>query len=169
VNGPRIRVAAYVVRFRATAELLVFDHVGMPEAGTQIPAGGVDPDEALEAAAIREVAEETGLRAATVVRSIAVDESPHPGNGIPRRTTFFLLRTADDAEGADAWEHTVHGDGSDAGLVFACRFVPLPLEQRLADEQDAYLGRVDPGWTTTARRARGHAVPSDGKRADRTR
>lgn len=40
---PRIRGAAYVIGNRPVAELLVFDHVGMPEAGTQVPAGGVVP------------------------------------------------------------------------------------------------------------------------------
>ncbi|QPP06956.1 hypothetical protein G4Z16_11805 [Streptomyces bathyalis] len=40
------------------------------------------------------------------------------------------------------------GQGEDAGLVFACRFVPLPLEHPLTDGQDAWLRRVDPGWAT---------------------
>lgn len=60
---PRIRVAAYVVRHRAVAELLVFDHVGLPEAGTQVPAGGVLPGEEPDDAVVREVTEGTGLRA----------------------------------------------------------------------------------------------------------
>ncbi|MFD0689843.1 hypothetical protein [Actinomadura fibrosa] len=50
MSQPRIRVAAYVIRCRTVPELLVFDHVGMPEAGTQIPAGGVHPGEDLEQA-----------------------------------------------------------------------------------------------------------------------
>lgn len=32
---PRIRVAAYVIRHRADPELLVFDHVDDPDAGTR--------------------------------------------------------------------------------------------------------------------------------------
>lgn len=39
MTRPRIRVAAYVIRNRAVPEVLVFDHIGMPEAGTQVPAG----------------------------------------------------------------------------------------------------------------------------------
>ncbi|WP_411156418.1 NUDIX domain-containing protein [Nocardia cyriacigeorgica] len=58
VHHPRIRVAAYVIRYRTTPQLLVFDHVDLPEAGTQIPAGGVHPGEALDEAVLREVAEE---------------------------------------------------------------------------------------------------------------
>ncbi len=37
MTRPRIRVAAYVIRNRAVPEVLVFDHIGMPEAGTQVP------------------------------------------------------------------------------------------------------------------------------------
>ncbi|MER5895823.1 NUDIX domain-containing protein [Streptomyces sp. NPDC001876] len=143
MTRPRIRVAAYVLRHREVAELLVFDHVGVPEAGTQIPAGGVRPGEDLEHAVLREIAEETGLATAAPVRRIAVEDSPHPGTGQPRRTTFFLLRAP--ADSPDAWHHRVHGDDQDAGMVFACRFVPIPLRQPLADGQDAWLGRVRSG------------------------
>ena len=140
MTSPRIRVAAYVIRRRAVAELLVFDHVGVAEVGTQVPAGGVRPGEELSGAVLREVAEETGLLTATVVRRIAVEDRPHPETRQPRRTTFFLLRAP--ADSLDAWHHEVRGDGSDAGLTFACRFVPLPLRSPLADEQDAWLGHV---------------------------
>jgi 8-oxo-dGTP pyrophosphatase MutT (NUDIX family) len=59
---PRVRVAAYVIRHsQSEPQLLVFDHIGIPDAGTQIPAGGVRPGETLHDAVLREVAEETGL------------------------------------------------------------------------------------------------------------
>ncbi len=147
MSQPRIRVAAYVLRHRAARpELLVFDHVGLPEAGTQVPAGGVRPGESFEEAALREVAEETGLRTATAVRELAVEDKPHPETGQPRRTTFLLLRAPADAP--DAWRHHVTGTDTDAGLTFACRFLPLPLARPLADDQDAWLGRVDPRLAT---------------------
>ncbi|WP_245681608.1 NUDIX hydrolase [Actinomadura kijaniata] len=146
MSRSRIRVAAYVIRWRAVPELLVFDHVGMPQAGTQVPAGGVRPGEGLERAVLREVAEETGLLTASVVRRIAVEDKPHPDTRQPRRTTYFHLRAPATTE--DAWHHTVRGDGGDAGLVFACRFLSLPLGWPLADGQDAWLGHVDPRWAT---------------------
>ncbi|MEV0220981.1 NUDIX domain-containing protein [Streptomyces sp. NPDC050704] len=146
MTRPRIRVAAYVIRHRAVPEVLVFDHIGLPEAGTQVPAGGVRTGEGLEEAVLREIAEETGLLTATVVRQITVEDKPHPDTGQPLRTSFFFLRVG--ADTPDAWDHHVTGDGDDAGLTFACRFLPLPLKQPLADGQDAWLGHIDPRWTT---------------------
>lgn len=75
-----------------------------------------------------------------------MESKPHPDTGQPRRTTFFFLQAS--AETRDAWNHHVKGDGEDAGLIFACRFLALPLEQPLADDQDAWLGHIDSRWTT---------------------
>ena len=85
-------MAAYVIRNRAAPELLVFDHVGLPEAGTQVPAGGVRPGEALDQAVLREAYEETGLRTVSVVDQVAVDDRPHPETHQPRRTAYFHLQ-----------------------------------------------------------------------------
>ncbi|MFE9579610.1 NUDIX domain-containing protein [Nocardia sp. NPDC006044] len=137
MEQPRVRVAAYVIRDRDGPQLLVFDHVGMPEAGTQIPAGGVGADESLEHAVLREITEETGLTDLEVIGSIAVDNRPHPDTGAPRRTTYFEVRPRADV--ADSWTHRVRSEGADNGLVFACRFEPLPLSRPLADRQDAWL------------------------------
>ncbi|MFC4059543.1 hypothetical protein ACFOWE_14665 [Planomonospora corallina] len=89
----------------------------------------------------REVTEETGLTGISAIRPIAVDHRPRADTGQPRRTTFFQLMA--DPDGADAWHHRVRGDGEDAGLLFACRFVPLPPAGRPADAQDAWLNRID--------------------------
>jgi ADP-ribose pyrophosphatase YjhB (NUDIX family) len=100
MSRTRLRVAAYVIRDGSFPELLVFDHVGMPQAGTQVPAGGVRAGEDLESAVLREVAEETGLLAVAVVRKIAVEDKPHPDTGQPRRTSFFHLRAQADVPDA---------------------------------------------------------------------
>ncbi|MEV5580237.1 NUDIX domain-containing protein [Streptomyces parvus] len=157
---PRVRVAAYVIRRHPSPSLLVFDHVDFPEAGTQVPAGGVAPGEDPERAVLREVAEETGLRGARVVRRIAVDGRPHPETGQPRLTTWLLLDAP--LEGPEEWEHRVRGDGGDAGMRFVCRFVPLPLARPLADTQDAHLGRVDPRWVAQ-REATGRGRPDEAR------
>jgi ADP-ribose pyrophosphatase YjhB (NUDIX family) len=47
-----LRVVAYVTR---GDELLVFEHRDHPEEGTQVPAGRLDPGEALEEGLAREL------------------------------------------------------------------------------------------------------------------
>jgi len=132
----RVRVAAYVVRAAPTGlELLVFDHAGLPEAGRQVPAGGVIAGEALEAAVRREVAEETGLTDVTVRTSLGVSQRPQAG--APRVTAFYYATTG---EPRDRWEHEVGGDGEDKGLRFACYFLPLAqVAGSLTDRQDEFI------------------------------
>ena len=117
----RRRVAVYVERGR---ELLVFDHRDHPEAGTQIPAGGLEPDELPEAGAVREVFEETGLRLSAALSLLGTHEHPD-GLGRPSRTYFFKVDAPSDAP--DAWEHRVTGEGDDNELVFLCRFDSAPV------------------------------------------
>ena len=109
--------------------LLVFEHRDFPEAGTQVPAGTVEDDEAPAEAVVREVQEETGV-AARVVRELGTLDAIAP-KGEPRRNHFFELATD---ETRDEWEHVVHGGGGDDGLVFVCRLVPLrPPPALIAD------------------------------------
>ncbi|MFI6304022.1 NUDIX domain-containing protein [Amycolatopsis thailandensis] len=143
---PRIRVAAYVVRQRPRPELLIFEHVGVPTAGWQIPAGGVHGDESLPKAVLREVAEETGVTGLAIVQVLTTEDKPHPETGQPRRTTYFHLSAPIDT--ADDWIHRAEGTGGDTGMMFACRFHPLPLPRSLADDQDVWLGLIDPALAT---------------------
>ncbi|MFU8852912.1 NUDIX hydrolase [Micromonospora sp. SL1-18] len=138
---PRLRVAAYVIRRTgAGPQLLVFDHVDFPEAGTQVPAGGIEPGETPAEAAVREVAEETGLTGVEAVAELGVSERPHPETGQARRTTYVQLHVP--GRPADGWVHQVAGNGEDDGLRFACRFVSLTLAAHLADHQNEFLDRI---------------------------
>lgn len=67
----RQKVLAYLVRFsEGVPEVAVFDHVDAPAAGTQVPAGTLEEGESLEAACLREVAEESGVTSARVLRFV---------------------------------------------------------------------------------------------------
>ena len=117
----RKRVVGYVTR---GSDLLVFDHVGMPEALTQVPAGRVDPHESLEEGLRREVEEETGV-SVTVVGEFAGPEEIarlYDTGGFQENHAFHAVA---EPGGPDVWEHAVTGDGMDAAFVYACRWVAL--------------------------------------------
>jgi 8-oxo-dGTP pyrophosphatase MutT (NUDIX family) len=127
-----LRVVAYVIR---GDELLVFDHRDVPRAGTQVPAGRLDPGESLEQGLARELDEEAGIRA-RLVRELGQVTRDHGEEVGTYETHYFQLETD---EPRDSWEHVVHGNGDDAGLVFAYRFVPLTPPPLLAGNQGEFL------------------------------
>ncbi|WP_128377382.1 NUDIX hydrolase [Streptomyces cavernae] len=140
----RVRTAAYVTRnVPGGRELLVFDHRDHPEAGTQVPAGGVDPGELLTDAVLREITEETGVAAVTLGPALAVQQRPHPHTAQPRVTVFFHAQTT---EIRDTWTHTVAGQEGDQdhGLVFRCYFIPVEQAAGLlADNQGEFIPLVE--------------------------
>lgn len=137
----RPRVAAYVIRRLGDGvELLVFDHEGIPEAGTQVPAGGIRPTESRREAVLREVKEETGLDAARVVTELGIIESPHPASGQSRQTSYWVLEAAEELP--SEWRHVVASDDEDGGMVFLCRWESLPLEVALVDQQGSLLSQI---------------------------
>ena len=137
----RERVACYVVRdLGDELELLVFDHVDFPDAGTQVPAGGMDPGESVSEAATREVSEECGLTTVAVVRELGKSDRPHAETGRAQHTTYVLVTTTDARPG---WTWRVGGNGEDEGLLFRCWFTPLPLDGvELSGHQDEFLGTL---------------------------
>lgn len=120
-GGPRReRVLVYVERDDG---LLVFDHRDHPEAGTQVPAGGLLPGEGVTDAARREVREETGVVIGTDLTALGTHEHLD-GLGQAALTHFFRVQAPDGLP--RSWRHKVIGDGDDAGLVFECRFDAAP-------------------------------------------
>jgi 8-oxo-dGTP pyrophosphatase MutT (NUDIX family) len=122
VAGRRQRVLAYVTRERdGVRELLVFDHRDYPDAGTQVPAGRLDPGESLEEGLRRELHEEAGLEHLTVLRELDWPDEFLADSEYEQHA--FEVRL--DAPTADHWEHVVHGNGDDAGLVFLYGWEPV--------------------------------------------
>jgi 8-oxo-dGTP diphosphatase len=134
------RVLAYVTRERGgRRELLVFDHRDYPDAGTQVPAGRLEPDEDLQAGLLRELEEEAGLADARIVRKFATFG---PGE-LPHGRSYTNHAYELESPGArDEWEHTVLGDGDDAGLVFCYRWIPLDPEPTLWGTSDPVLANL---------------------------
>lgn len=142
----RRRVACYVTRTTEHGEeLLVFDHHPDSDdpdspSGSQVPAGGMLPFEAIDAAAAREVLEETGVGDVRYVEQVGFVELGLDAPGGPSMTTYVHLQSPSD--GPAAWERRVGGEGEDAGMTFLCRWEPLPLGFELAGGQGQFLDAV---------------------------
>lgn len=128
------KVVAYITRGR---QLLVFEHAGLPEAGLQVPAGTVEPGEALEAALWREVGEESGLTREQLVFKGWLRVVDHPAFAVVRHYGWLEADPSVPAR----WLHRVGGGGDDNGLLFAYRWEAFP-PPRLEGRQDECLTDV---------------------------
>ena len=118
---------AYITRDDA---LLVFRHPNAPEAGIQVPAGTIRPDETPESAVMREAQEETWLKSLSLVRplgSVDIDMSEFGIEGIHRRH-FFHLRLSEPAP--STWQHYEHdaSNGITDPILFEFFWVRVPEE-----------------------------------------
>jgi 8-oxo-dGTP pyrophosphatase MutT (NUDIX family) len=107
--------------------LLVFDHVGIPEAGTQVPGGGIKHGESPEAAVLRELREESGLDEVRLVRKLGESWHVSPEGQVPAgleeqvHHAFHLV-----AEPVrEAWEWDECDGGTDVKWRFAFRWLGL--------------------------------------------
>jgi 8-oxo-dGTP diphosphatase len=133
----RTRVLAYITRNRS--EILVFKHDALyPDAGVQVPGGGLEPNETLEVGVMREVLEETGLKltGTPVFLGARVRQSSQYG---PQFEHYFWLEA--DPNTPDAWTHNVSAGELDNGMKFHHEFVPI--EQPGIDwEMDWFLPQL---------------------------
>lgn len=113
------KVVAYITRGR---ELLLFEHAGMPEAGLQVPAGTIEPDEPLDDALWREIAEESGITPKVLKFRAWLNAIHYPNLDLVRH--FAWLEADHDLP--NQWIHSVTGTGEDHGLAFAFRWEPNP-------------------------------------------
>ena len=136
------KVHAYVTREKEGAmQLLVFKHRDTPEAGIQVPGGTVDEGETLEAAILREVQEESGLRHLCIERFLA-DYIIHVKEKKEyQKCHFFHVTLLTDVK--DSWEHIVSAGEEDEGLVFCYEWIDIAKYPELAGKQGEFLHLLD--------------------------
>jgi 8-oxo-dGTP pyrophosphatase MutT (NUDIX family) len=132
------KVIAYITRMRSEKkELLVFDHVGMPEAGRQVPAGTVNPEESPFAAVLREVQEESGLSLSQVGRELGRFEWYRADRDEIHFRNVFHFEIAEPIK--DEWLHVVGGSDEDHQLHFKFYWIAVDeAAQALAVDQGIY-------------------------------
>lgn len=109
--------------------LLVFDHFDIPAAGTQVPAGGIHNGESPEDAVVRELAEESGIDSASLVRKLgetwymAERGNVPPGLEEQIQHAFHLRLQEPTPDDEWEWEEKSGGDVVEHRFVF--RWVSL--------------------------------------------
>jgi 8-oxo-dGTP pyrophosphatase MutT (NUDIX family) len=117
------KVYAYLVRDGAQGpELLVFDHVDFPEAGTQVAGGSLEPGERPEDGVLRELFEESGVHA-RLIRYLGAFPWWAEHLGIWHERHLFHLAPTGDVP--DEWVHTVTDGVEDKGMRFRYFWIPL--------------------------------------------
>lgn len=139
--APRIveKVVAYAT-FRN--RLLVFTHPKHPEAGLQVPAGTIEPDESPYAAVLRELREETGLASFASPRYLGTaefDMAPFGRMEVHRRH-FFSVEVHGPVR--ETWRHEETSGGHSAPKLFEFKWVPLGDVPALIAGQGALLGAM---------------------------
>jgi 8-oxo-dGTP pyrophosphatase MutT (NUDIX family) len=129
------KALSYITRGES---LLVFRQLDFPEQGVQVPGGSVEAGEELEAAALREAHEETGLSELVVQSYLgSVEYELKVDSGPPHLRHFFHLAHAGAAP--QRWQHTEHTPSTGGPPVrLELWWEPLASVQ-LAWEMDHYL------------------------------
>ena len=103
------KVCPVVMRYRdGRAEILAFRH---PRAGYQLVKGTIEPGETPAAAALRELAEESGIRGAAIRRELGLWPSDHEGQ------LWWIALVEPAAPLPETWSHDALDDGG-MELVF---------------------------------------------------
>lgn len=101
-------------------DLLVLEHTDeYPGAGVQVPAGGVEPGETPEAAAARELFEETGLQPTT--SPVYVESHWWTNEEAPSRIRHYYWQAVP-VDTPNSWSHVVSGGEGDLGMTFHLSF-----------------------------------------------
>ena len=151
---------AYITSGR---RLLVFAHAHHPDAGIQVPAGTMRPDEEPIAAALREAHEETGLVDLDVVGILGetvFDDRPYGNDVLHHRTFVHLRRREETPEQWEHWETDPHGEpGGRYLLVLSWASLDAPLPD-LIPGHDAFIPALVAALDRPAQANRPSRVPA---------
>ncbi len=130
---------AYVTRANGDGQqLLVFRERSDPDAGIQVPKGGIEHEEVPSQAVRRELREEAGIDHDRPVYHLASDRwRRSDGKRVARHFFHFPIE-----EPRDGWAHEVTGGGEDDGLIYDLFWRPLSRSVDLAAGMDAYVPLV---------------------------
>ena len=131
------KVVAYITAGR---RLLVFEHVGFPEAGVQVVQGTVEEGEMPKDAVMREAEEETGLKGLTLISFLGCEEYElcrDESHERQQRSFYYLGLKGPPME---RWRHhEEHPSDGSASIEFEFYWVSLDEVPRLAACQGRYL------------------------------
>lgn len=133
------KVIAYIVYAR---RLLVFEHVDVPAAGVQVPAGTVQAGEMPATAVTREAREETGLTGLRLVRFLGAElyDARQIGRSERHLRFYYALRPNDTPP--ERWEHLERYASDGHVHRFALYWVPLNRVPGLAGNQGFMLSTL---------------------------
>jgi 8-oxo-dGTP pyrophosphatase MutT (NUDIX family) len=138
-------VLAYITRAGRGGgkEMLVFEHVHVPEAGTQVVHGALHHGEDPDVGVMREAQEETGLQGLRIVRKLGVFEWRNAEWGCLFERHVYELAAPENVP--ETWDHYETDGGMiehRAEKLFRFRWAGLAEAARLAGGQGLYAGAL---------------------------